>query len=133
MKAKRINHVVIRVKEMKKACQLFSELFGLEFTELPPNKETDSQGAMASIGVEIIEPLTPGGPTAKSIERYGQGLALLSFEVSGLEGALAEIKSRGIRVVANVDRPDFRAAVLHPADVFGTMIELIEYKAKGNK
>ena len=130
MKAKKISHVAIRVKEKKKAVQLFSELFGMEFTELPPNKETDTSGALSSIGVEIIEPLTPGGPTAKSIERFGQGLALLSFEVSGLEEALTEIKSRGIRVVANVDRPDFRAAVLHPADVFGTMIELIEHKTK---
>jgi len=128
MKVKNIHHVAIRVKDKQAACKLYSELFELKFEELGESRETDTRGAIADPGVEIIEPVTPGGAMAKSIEKYGQGLALLSFEIEDLDTAVAELKARNIRIIANLDRDEFRGVILHPADVFGVSVELIEYK-----
>ena len=130
MKVERIDHVAIRVKNMKEACKLFSDLFGMQFTELGEIKDVDARSSIDSLGVEIIEPLTPDGVTAKALERAGEGLSLLSLKVTNLDEAADEMKSRGIRQVGKMDGGGLRATIYHPKDTYGVMIELIEYKDK---
>lgn len=130
MKVEKIDHIAIRVKNMKEACKFFSELFGMEFTELGEIKDMDARSSVEPLGVEIIEPLTPNGVTAKTLEHAGEGLSLLSLKVSNLDEAAAEMKSRGIRQVGKMDRAGLRVVVYHPKDTYGVMIELIEYKDK---
>ena len=130
MKVEKIDHIAIRVKNMKEACKFFSELFGMKFTELGEIKDMDARSSVEPLGVEIIEPLTPDGVTARTLERDGEGLSLLSLKVADLDEAAAEMKSRGIRQVAKMDRAGLRVAVFHPKDTYGVMIELMEYETK---
>ncbi len=83
---------------------------------------------MAPLGIGIAEPLTPDAALAKVIERRGEGLSVLSLKVANLEEAISEMKSRGIRQIGSQEHSNIRAAMFHPADAFGVMIELIEHK-----
>ena len=130
MKVEKIDHVAINVKDLKKAAQFFADLLGTEFSSSAVFKELDLVSLVEPLGVELIEPLTADGPTAKAIEQRGEGVSLLSFKVSNVDEAMAEMKTRGIRLVNMIDRPKMKAAIYHPKDTFGVMIELIEYKAE---
>jgi len=130
MKVEKIDHVAINVKDLKKAAQFFADLLGTEFSSSAVFKELDLVSLVDPLGIELIEPLTADGPTAKAIEQRGEGVSLLSFKVSNVDEAMAEMKARGIRLVNMIDRPKMKAAIYHPKDTFGVMIELIEYKAE---
>lgn len=129
MKIEKIDHVAILVEDLNKAEKFFSDLFEMKFAKLGEVKEVDARSMMESSGIEIIEPLTPDGPTAKNLERRGEGLTLISLKVHNLDEAMAEMKARGIRLVAE-RHEDVRLAVYHPKDTCGVMIELIEYDAE---
>ena len=130
MKVEKIDHVAVNVKDLKKAAQFFADLFGTEFCSPAVFKELDLISLVDPLGIELVEPLTPDGPTARTIEQRGEGLSLLSLKVTNVEEAMEEMKSRGIRLVTMIDRPKMKAAIYHPKDTFGMMIELIEYKSE---
>ncbi len=131
MKVAKLDHVAIRVKNLKEASKFFSELFGMEFTQLGEIPAMDVRSSIDPMGIELIEPLTPDGITAKTIEKAGEGLSLLSLKVTNLDEAAAEMKSHGIRIIGKIENPGvMRALIFHPKDTYGVMIELIEYKEK---
>lgn len=129
MKVEKIDHITIRVKDMKKATEFFADLLGTEFKPLGDFTEQGIRMSIDPLGIGIAESLTPDGALAKTIEKRGEGLSTLSVKVANLEEAVNEMKSRGIRQIGSQEHSDFRAAMFHPADTYGTMIELIEYKA----
>jgi methylmalonyl-CoA/ethylmalonyl-CoA epimerase len=131
VKVEKLDHIAIRVKNLKEANKFFAEVFGMEFIQLGEIADADARSSIESMGVEIIEPLTPNGVTAKAIEKGGEGLSLLSLKVTNIDEAAAEMKARGIRLVGKVENPGLsRAFIYHPKDTYGVMIELIEYKDK---
>ena len=130
MKVEKIDHIAINVRDLTQAEKFFVDLFGTEFSKAAVFKELDLRSSVDPLGIELVEPLTPDGPTAKAIEHRGEGVSLVSFKVSDLQEATAEIESRGIRPVGRIDRPKLKAVVFHPKDTYGVMIELVEYKVK---
>ncbi|MBI4286484.1 MAG: VOC family protein [Chloroflexi bacterium] len=130
MKAEKIDHIVIRVRDAQKAIDFFSDLFETRFDKLGEIAQLDIRSYMDPMGIEIVEGLTADGPTARATEKAGQGLSLLSIKVPDLDEAVAEMKARGIREVNRFSRGNMKAVLFHPKDTFDTMIELIEYTNK---
>jgi len=130
MKVENIDHIMIEVRDLEGASKFFADLLGTEFSNLGEIKEVDARSSIEPLGIELVEPLTPDGPTARAIESKGEGLSLLSLKVANLEEGVAEMKSRGIRLITTIDRSQWKAALFHPKDTYGVMIELIEYRAK---
>ena len=135
MKVEKIDRVVIRVKDMDKAKRFFTDLLGGEFGEPFINKPADLISHRHPVGIDLVAPLSPDGPTATALEKRGEGIAILALEVSNLEEAIAEMKSRGIKLVAGgperaEHHPERRAAIFHPKDTYGVMIELVQHNIK---
>jgi methylmalonyl-CoA/ethylmalonyl-CoA epimerase len=130
MKVEKIDHIAVNVTDLAKAEKFFADLLGTEFSSPAVFKEMDLRSSVDPMGIELVEPLTPDGPTARAIEQRGEGVSLLSLKVFNLQEAMAEMKSRGIRLVGRIDRPKMKAAIFHPKDTYGMMIELIEYKSE---
>ena len=83
---------------------------------------------VSPIGIELVTPLTREGPATKNLERKGEGMTMLAMEVPNLEKAVSDMDSHGVRLVAYANPPVGKAAIFHPKDLFGVMIELIERK-----
>ena len=131
MKVEKLDHVAIRVKNLKEATKFFSEVFGMDFAQLGETPAADARSVIEPMGVEIVEPLTLDGATAKAIEKSGEGLSVLSLKVTNLDEAHAEMKAHGVRLVSKIENAGpYRAFIYHPKDTYGVMIELIEYKDK---
>ena len=126
MKVQKIHHVSVLVKDLEKAGKLYSDLFGIEFDGPYDQKDLDVRFLSSSLGLNLASPLTPDGPTAKSLERRGEGLSMLVLNVPDMNEAITDMESQGIRLVGREDRPKERVASFHPKDLCGVMIELWE-------
>lgn len=128
MKIEKLDHVSINVRSLAKAKKFFADLLGTEFCDNSPFPEIDLNAAIEPLGIELCEPFSPDGELSKTIEHRGEGVALISFKVPSVGEAIAEMKSRGIRQIGMVDRPNLKEALFHPKDTNGVMIAFIEYK-----
>lgn len=121
MKVEKIGYVTIRVKDLEGAGKFFADLFDIEFSGPGENPELDIRNLIGPF-MELISPLTPDGPVARTLERRGEGLALISLRVANMEEAVAKMKSKGVRQLWHHEK----RALFHPNDLYGVMIELVE-------
>jgi len=98
-------------------------------------ERVDDQGveeAMLPLGdtyLQLLAPTTTDGAVAKFIERRGEGLHHLAYEVDDLEAALAELKGEGVPLIDESPRPGGRGhliAFVHPKGNHGLLVELVQ-------
>ena len=94
-----------------------------------------SQGveeAMLPLGgsfIQLLQPLGPDTPVGRFLARNGEGVHHLAMAVADIEVALEHLKSQGARLVDSKPRQGGggnRIAFVHPRDLAGTLIELVE-------
>jgi methylmalonyl-CoA/ethylmalonyl-CoA epimerase len=133
MKIKRIEHVAIAVKDMQGSMAMLERLFGfkLEYKERIGATEL----AMYPIGQTYIELLQAVGPESKIndwIKEKGESLFHLCFEVEDIDGALAELKQKGVKLrdeTPRIGHGGARIAFIDPASTGNVLIELAELPA----
>jgi methylmalonyl-CoA/ethylmalonyl-CoA epimerase len=82
------------------------------------------------VRVELIEPMSDASPLAKSLGSRGPGLHHVALRVEDLDGRLAELVARGVRLIDRSARPGAhgtRVAFIHPSATGGVLIELVEH------
>ena len=127
MKVQKIHHVSVLVNDLEKAGKLYSDLFGLEFSDPYDLEALDTKVLESSFGINLVAPLTPDGPSARTLERRGEGVVMVVLNVPDIEEAIADMESRGIRLVGRESRPNGqKTATFHPKDLCGVFIELMQ-------
>lgn len=99
IKIKRVEPVLIAVKNIDKAIEFFEKVLGGRFR--PKFKEEDHILAQFILGesyLEVAEPFLPDGPIDKFIKRRGEGVYCVSIQVDDLDSTIAELEAQGIRV-----------------------------------
>ena len=78
-----------------------------------------------------MESTTPDGDVAKFIEKRGEGVMLISFNVDNTREAMAGLKQKDYPFIGGA-RPfrDCEFAFVHPKKMNGVLLELIDYKWK---
>jgi methylmalonyl-CoA epimerase len=82
------------------------------------------------VRVELIEPQSDASPLAKSLGTRGPGLHHVAIRVEDLDGRLAELTARGVRLIDRSARPGAhgtRVAFIHPSATGGVLVELVEH------
>lgn len=128
----KINHVAIAVSDLDVALEHYKGRYGLA----PVSREAiESEGveeAMLEVGesyIQLIAPTRSDSPVARFIERQGEGLHHIAYEVSDLVGTLEHLRKEGARLVDDAPRQGgggTLVAFVHPRDGLGTLIELVE-------
>ena len=132
MKVLKIDHLGIAVNEIAQARRLFQDILGLEFAGTETVEEQKVTTAFFPVGdseVELLEPTSPDGPVAKFIEKRGEGIQHVAFQVDNLDAALEELKAKKIQLIDQKPRKGAggaKVAFLHPNSTFGILIELSE-------
>ena len=135
MKLKRVEHVAIAVKDMAKMQEIFENKLGinLEYEENFPQYNTKI--AMYPIGdtyLEVLESNDPKTETSRWIEEHGEGLFHICLEVEDIDGALTELREKGVKLLDEVPRVGHggaRIAFLDPESTGNLLIELAEISA----
>lgn len=131
MKIKRIEHVAIAVKDIPGVRDIFENKLGIEM-EYAEQNAAGTNIAMFPIGDTYLELLQSDKPDANVnnwIAKRGEGLFHLCLEVDDIEAALAELKSRGVKLRDETPRTGHggtRIAFLDPSSTGGLVFELVE-------
>lgn len=131
MKIKRIEHVAIAVKDIPGVRDIFENKLGIEM-EYEEQNAAGTKIAMFPVGDTYLELLQSDKPDANVnnwIAKRGEGLFHLCLEVDDIEAALAELKSRGVKLRDETPRTGHggtRIAFLDTSSTGGLVFELVE-------
>ena len=105
----KIDHIGIAVKDMDAAIALYEKMGAkLIARETKPDGSTDL--AMLELGGSRIEPISPlrdDTKLAKFLQEHGEGLHHLAYNVTNIEGVIAELKAQGFEMIDEKSRPGF--------------------------
>jgi len=143
MKPKRIDHICIAVKNLEEAKKAWEPILGKSGPDDPyvdePEKIRVARYYVGEVGFELMESTSPDGDVAKFIERNGEGIMIISFNVENTRKAVDELKEKGYPFIPDkrgeVARPfrDCEFAFIHPKKVNGVLLELIDDKGEAHK
>ena len=128
----KLEHIGIAVKSIPGANRLFGRLLGREPYKI---EEVHSEGVRTSffevggVKIELLEPTSDNSPIAKFIDRKGEGIHHLAFEVVDVRESAKMYESEGFEVVNREPKKgaDNKLIVfLHPKSTNGVLIELCQ-------
>jgi len=132
MKVNKIDHICIAVKNLDEARKTWEPILG---KTKPDDSYVDelekikvARYWLGEAGFELMESTTPDGDVAKFVEKRGEGVMVISFNVDNTRKAMEELKEKGYPFIGSA-RPfrDCEFAFIHPKKVNGVLLELIDY------
>ncbi|HQQ13129.1 MAG TPA: methylmalonyl-CoA epimerase [Bacteroidales bacterium] len=136
MKPSHIEHIGIAVNSLDAAIPYYEQILGTKCYAIEEVADQKVKTAFFRIGqtkIELLESTDPEGPVGKFIEKKGEGIHHIAFAVNGLEAALEDAKTAGIRLIDETPRKGaegLHIAFLHPKSTFDVLTELCEDKNK---
>lgn len=139
MKIERMEVVGIDVQDIDKAARLFEDLLGIKFRHcrfgidvMPQSGATqaDDPAAPDLNGIRLaIDPTGYLELVQTSSASAREGFRNMHFKVTDIEEAKAELKAKGIRLIADSHIGGLREAIFHPEDLHGIRLCLVQYDA----
>jgi methylmalonyl-CoA/ethylmalonyl-CoA epimerase len=132
MKVNKIDHICIAVKDLNEAKKIWEPILGKTKPDDPYVDELEKINVarywLGDVGFELMESTSSDGDVAKFIEKRGEGVMIIGLNVDSTEAAMNELKGKGYQFIGG-PRP-FRGskfAFVHPKNVNGVLLELIDY------
>jgi methylmalonyl-CoA/ethylmalonyl-CoA epimerase len=129
---KNIEHIGIAVKNLEFSNDLFTKLLGVA----PYKQEgVESEGVMTSFfqtgqtKIELLEATNPESPIAKFIEKKGEGIHHIAFEVADILAEMERLKSEGFILLNEVPKKgadNKLVCFLHPKGTNSVLVELCQ-------
>jgi methylmalonyl-CoA/ethylmalonyl-CoA epimerase len=133
MRINKIDHICIAVKNLEEAKKVWEPVMGKdgpddEYVD-EPEKIRVARYHLGEVGFELMESTSPDGDVAKFIERRGEGIMLISFNVENTREAMSELKDKGYPFIGGARKfRDCEFAFIHPKALNGVLLEVIDYK-----
>lgn len=130
----RIDHIGIAVKSEENAVAVFNKLFGFQPTK---KEEVESEGVLTifyllgETKIELLVATTADSPISKFIEKRGEGIHHIAFEVDDIQSEMSRMVNEGFRVLNEhpKDGADNKLInFIHPKETSGVLIELCQTK-----
>lgn len=128
----RIEHLGIAVKDLAAAEALYTALLGVG----PYKREAvESEGVITSFfrtgpnKIELLESTRPDGPIAKAIEKRGEGIHHVAFEVADIRAEMARLKAAGFQLLNEEPKrgaDNKWVCFIHPKSTNGVLLELCQ-------
>ena len=129
---KRIDHIGIAVNNIDQALRVYADALGLQLTHTDKEEGQKSIVAFLPAGeseVELVEPIGEDGPVARFLEKRGEGIHHICFEVDDIEAMLGQLKAHGVQLIDEepyVGTGGKKIAFIHPKAAHGVLIELCQ-------
>jgi methylmalonyl-CoA epimerase len=127
-----LDHIGIAIGDLDEALAFYRDALGLE---VGPAEDVPSQNVRVHFvgagesALELLEATSHDSPVGRFLARRGPGLHHLTLRVDDIGAALAQLKSRGVRLIDEVARPGAHGslvAFIHPASTNGVLVELTQ-------
>lgn len=128
----KLEHIGIAVRDLENSEKLFSALFHKESYK---TESVESEGVTTVFfqtgesKIELLVGNKEGNVISKFIEKRGEGIHHLAFEVDNIETEIQRLKASGFEFVSEVPKKgadEKRICFLHPKSTHGVLIELCE-------
>ena len=128
----KIEHIGIAVKDIKTSNELFKKLFGEPHYKI---ESVESEGVKTSffkVGgnkIELLEATNDDSPIAKFINKKGEGIHHIAFDVDDIELEIKRLQKEGFKVLNETPKKgadNKLVAFLHPKSTNGVLIELCQ-------
>lgn len=128
----KIEHIGIAVNDLDSAILIYEKLFGA-----PSYKQegVSSEGVKTAFfkngpnKIELLEATNPESPIAKFLEKKGEGIHHIAFDVDDILAEISRLKKEGFIVLNEVPTKgadNKLVAFLHPKSTHGVLIELCQ-------
>ncbi len=127
-----VEHIGIAVKNLDFSNELFTKLLG---TAPYKQEGVESEGVMTSFfqtgqtKIELLEATNPDSPIAKFIEKKGEGIHHIAFEVADILAEMERLKSEGFILLNDVPKKgadNKLVCFLHPKGTNSVLVELCQ-------
>lgn len=129
---KAINHVAVVVDDMEKSLSFWRDALGIplhELRDVPAEKSQVAFLPLAGAEVELVQPTTDDSGIAKYLAKRGPGMHHLCLEVDDIEGMMAILREKNIRLINEQPRiaaDGKKYAFVHPEATGGVLVELYQ-------
>ncbi|MFZ1083314.1 MAG: methylmalonyl-CoA epimerase [Candidatus Kryptoniota bacterium] len=128
----KISHIAIAVEDLEVARKAFETLVGNKvevIEEVPDQKVRVGMIPVGESRLELAGPTDPSSTISKFIQKRGEGIHHICFEVENIKSELARLKAAGFQIID--DQPHLGAdghliAFIHPRTTGGVLVELSE-------
>jgi methylmalonyl-CoA/ethylmalonyl-CoA epimerase len=129
---RKIEHIGIAVHNLENSNELFSKLFGQAAYK---TEEVVSEGVKTSFfmcgpnKIELLEATNEDSPIAKFLEKKGEGIHHIAFDVEDIYAEIERLKMEGFTVLNETPKKgadNKLVAFLHPKTTNGVLIELCQ-------
>ena len=132
MPTKKINHIGIAVNSLDASIPFYRDQLGMTFEGTEEVAEQKVRVAFLQVGesrIELLEPTAPDSPVARFLEKNGEGIHHMAYEVDDISAALIRMKEQGIRLIDETPRHGAHGsliAFLHPKATGGVLTEICQ-------
>jgi methylmalonyl-CoA/ethylmalonyl-CoA epimerase len=128
----KLEHIGIAVRNLSNSERIFSMLFQ---TEPYKREKVDSEAVLTSfyqVGeskIELLEATDESSAIARHIEKRGEGMHHIAFEVDDIEAEMVRLRAEGIRLLHETPKrgaDNKLVCFLHPKDCNGVLVELCQ-------
>lgn len=128
----RIEHIGIAVSDLEKAESVYERLLGVAGYK---REEVESEAVITSFfkagpnKVELLQSTRPDGPIAKAIEKRGEGIHHIAFEVADIHAEMARLKAEGFHLLSEEPKrgaDNKLVCFVHPKSANGVLVELTQ-------
>ena len=129
---RKIEHIGIAVKNLDNSNALFAKLFGEPHYKIEDVLTEGVKTSFFQVGpnkIELLEATNPGSPIAKFIEKKGEGIHHIAFDVEDIEAEIARLKAEGFTVLNETPKKGADNKIvcfLHPKSTNGVLVELCQ-------
>jgi methylmalonyl-CoA/ethylmalonyl-CoA epimerase len=130
----KVDHIGIATPTIDEGLAIWRDALGLEPEATEVVAEQGVRVCMLPVGdthVELLEPLSAESAVGRFLAKRGPGIHHIAIEVRDIKASLAELKSRGARLIDETPRAGARGclvAFVHPSSTNGVLLELVQHK-----
>ncbi|HVS90894.1 MAG TPA: methylmalonyl-CoA epimerase [Mucilaginibacter sp.] len=128
----KIEHIGIAVKDINAAGKLYEKLLNTSVYKIEEVASEAVKTAFLKSGpnkIELLEATSPDSPIAKFIEKKGEGMHHVAFDVEDIEAEMQRLKAEGFLLLNDEPKPgadNKLVCFIHPKSAGGVLIELCQ-------
>jgi methylmalonyl-CoA/ethylmalonyl-CoA epimerase len=132
MGMRKIEHIGIAVNDLEESCALYEKLLG---TASYKTEDVPSEGVRTAFfrsgpnKIELLEATSANSPIARFLEKKGEGIHHIAFQVDDLKAEISRLQNEGFTLINETPKQgaDQKLVVfLHPKSIGGVLIELCQ-------
>ena len=127
---RQISHLGIAVKDLDESMNFYRTVLGLDPSSPVIGGGGSIKASMIKVGevhLELLQPLGNEGVMAKFLEKRGEGIHHVCYEVDDINEEINSLKAKGIEALGEpTPGAEGLSAFLHPKGTHGVLVELVQ-------